>query len=402
MKKFTKIVLLGGLIILSGILSNVSAQHLACDGVRYIDNCFNDIRYDKNIVYSSNYTLLNELVDLKMDVYYSPTDTISKRALMILLYGGGYLLGVAGKEFSREFALHLARKGYIVAAMDYRLIDIPMGDTLVMHHNCIKTVVDTKAAIRFFIDDARNENTFRIDTTNIFLAGISAGTWTVNLLAYLHEDDPIPEHIMEYIQQEDTFYDLSNDVTFNKSWIKGVLCLSGAIFYSGWLSEDDPPIYIVHETGDPLVPCTYGTCPSFDFPFYMHGGCDIKHEADEVGLYNDSFFIQQSTHYEYSFSSALLSGITHFFQGLICENQTNSIENQNRINTLQIKPNPAKNELTLTSDNIISIRIYNSFGILVYQGLINGESRIDISGYEPGVYYIRYGKSNNCQKLVVI
>jgi hypothetical protein len=85
MERFKTRLICFGLIALFCVLKTGNAQNSPYDGVRYIDNCFFDIKYERNIVYGSNYTLLNELVDLKMDVYYSPSDTISKKQLSIYL-----------------------------------------------------------------------------------------------------------------------------------------------------------------------------------------------------------------------------------------------------------------------------------------------------------------------------
>lgn len=69
---------------------------------------------------------------------------------------------------------------------------------------------------------------------------------------------------------------------------------------------------------------------------------------------------------------------------------------QRTVNTLNVYPNPAVNELNivLTQDNS-RVAIYNAAGIMMDELLVNGRSyNLDISNYAAGVYFVKAGKLN--------
>lgn len=67
---------------------------------------------------------------------------------------------------------------------------------------------------------------------------------------------------------------------------------------------------------------------------------------------------------------------------------------QRKVNTLNVYPNPAVNELNivLTKDNS-RVAIYNSAGMIMDELLVNGTTySLDISNYTAGVYFVKAGK----------
>ena len=67
---------------------------------------------------------------------------------------------------------------------------------------------------------------------------------------------------------------------------------------------------------------------------------------------------------------------------------------QRTVNTLNVYPNPAVNELNivLTQDNS-RVAIYNSAGMIMDEFLVNGTAyTLDISNYAAGVYFVKAGK----------
>ena len=74
-------------------------------------------------------------------------------------------------------------------------------------------------------------------------------------------------------------------------------------------------------------------------------------------------------------------------------------------NTFNIYPNPAKDYVKVSGDDINTISVYNSLGALVERiDVENNTTLIDLSGYNSGVYFINVEQNNGVsttQKMVV-
>jgi len=94
-----------------------------------------------------------------MDIYTGEGDNEGNRPLIILAHGGGFTDG--DKEEFEEFSAFLAKSGYVVASINYRLLDIELTETTIKRA-VIEAVTDMKAAARYFVKDAGGSNTYRI------------------------------------------------------------------------------------------------------------------------------------------------------------------------------------------------------------------------------------------------
>jgi hypothetical protein len=69
---------------------------------------------------------------------------------------------------------------------------------------------------------------------------------------------------------------------------------------------------------------------------------------------------------------------------------------------MKIFPNPAKGNVYLKTNELTSVSIYNSSGILVKQQKASPSlNNIDVSGLNPGVYYVKAANDKKAQKLIV-
>lgn len=72
------------------------------------------------------------------------------------------------------------------------------------------------------------------------------------------------------------------------------------------------------------------------------------------------------------------------------------------MDAFSVFPNPAKNEVSITFRNCDDLTLFNTLGILVMKKACfdsgEGKSTLDISGFDPGFYFIRMGK--DLKKLV--
>jgi hypothetical protein len=79
------------------------------------------------------------------------------------------------------------------------------------------------------------------------------------------------------------------------------------------------------------------------------------------------------------------------------------LENVRTVQLPDIFPNPATGNVTVKMDRSTEIGIYNTAGILLKQQLVTpSDNKVDISGLEQGLYFIRDINGNNkAQKLIV-
>jgi acetyl esterase/lipase len=254
--------------ILAGCLSLVAlpAYPQMRSAVRFKDEVFPDISVGKNLSYSPGARKSAHRFD-----WYEPIgDTgASSRPLIIWMHGGGFKFGSKSMPGVRLWCSFFARRGYVCAAVDYKLgkkdfrFDI---DGLV--RNCLAAVHDTRIAIAYFKTNAAR---LRIDTSRIILAGNSAGGMMALQTAYSSDaelekliGDPDSAQASHAIEPGD---------------VAAVVNFWGGIFQSDWLSNARVPIVSVHGRQDNIVPYDHR-----GFPLYGSGA--IHRVADSLGIPN--------------------------------------------------------------------------------------------------------------------
>jgi len=79
--------------------------------------------------------------------------------------------------------------------------------------------------------------------------------------------------------------------------------------------------------------------------------------------------------------------------------------NESRPMSFSIIPNPASNQILISSPDLsrASVDIVNTKGQKIYHGRFIGQKRIDVSGFETGVYFIRIKGAGEpgVQKLII-
>ena len=121
------------------------------------------IRATHNVVYQRR----NDGRSLHLDVF-RPKDKQQNYPLVMLIHGGGWIAGA--KENVVPMAQQLAAKGYICAAVEYRL-----GEEAPFP----AAVHDLQAALQFLHTNAKR---YAIDTSQIAVLGFSAGAQLASLL----------------------------------------------------------------------------------------------------------------------------------------------------------------------------------------------------------------------------
>lgn len=184
--------------------------------VRYVDDIYtiSEVQTATDVVYGQNYYFLNyppapagtsssnpQIGDLEMDVYTPPgTDTTQNRPLVVICHTGSFLpryfngFPVGRKDDSTvvELAHRFVQKGYVVAAINYRLGWNPLASTQVERTRQILNAVyraihDAQTAVRFFKKDAATTDTYKVDPDRIFLLGQGSGAFITLAYNFLTE-----------------------------------------------------------------------------------------------------------------------------------------------------------------------------------------------------------------------
>ncbi len=224
--------------------------------------------------------------NLDLDIYLPMYDAETERATIIYVHGGGFQSGQRDSKDIQEFCSELAKYGYVVASISYRLTrkdkdgafgcNCPADEKLNTFYAAVEDVQDAT----YFLIQHREE--FGIDPQRVILAGSSAGAETVLNAGY----------------QPPYCYDLpSGPVSY-----AGVISMAGAIPDTSVMYDEAAiPSLLFHGTDDNLVP--YSTAPhhyceegsegylilngsytiaqkleKLEVPYWLHTTCGAGHE----------------------------------------------------------------------------------------------------------------------------
>lgn len=232
---------------------------------RYKDEIFPDISIQKDLSYSPAHPVSAHRYD-----WYEPArDSAVARPLIIWMHGGGFKLGSKDMKGIRLWSAFFARRGYVCAAIDYRLGKKNLSfkfDDLVK--NCHLAMADVRLAIAWF---KANATRLRIDTHRIVLAGNSAGGMLALQTAYSTDAE-----LLELLHDPGA---AGASHVIDPGDVAAVINFWGGIFQPGWLSRAKVPIVSVHGRNDPIMPYEHKSYP-------LYGSGDIHRVADSLGIPN--------------------------------------------------------------------------------------------------------------------
>ncbi len=279
--------------------TSVSAQ--SCTNSRYLnDNLFTSTRTD-NIYYGSGPSYpANASQDLYFDLYEPVGDTLTKRPLIVMAFGGSFLGGSKRQAELVDFCEAMTRRGYVVASIDYRL-GFNFFSTNSATRAVYRAVQDMKGAIRFL---KANAITYKIDTNLIYAGGNSAGGITALHAAYVEEDERASSSLLSSTYNSP---DLgcgecgANNLNAPPDNLygtptKGVISLWGAIGDTIWMEPGDVPVISFHSQGDNTV--NFGYDHPYGFPIFpeLYGSSLVHQRATNLGIDNEFYPYPGSTH----------------------------------------------------------------------------------------------------------
>lgn len=405
------------------LFSQITAQCADCTGSgRYADSVFTCAAVTPNIQYGTglwDWSWTNLLcwniqlppyqtqLPLLADFYEPCGDTAACRPLVVAIHGGGWAGG--DKAELAAFCDFLAKKGYAVASINYRL-SLPTNglcwdtdlDSIRMVRAVFRAVQDAKAAVRFFRAHAAE---YRIDTSNVFVGGVSAGAFTALGVGYLNFEDERPGACGAQPQLGNWFGNLyfpdmgsiegyGGNPGFSSA-VRGVLNMSGGLLDLAALDgPDDPPLVSFHGTADNVVPFGYGCVLQavidaniFHHCIPVHGSSPVQQYAASLGMDAQLFAFPNGGHgYAPAEVAVILSETTKF----LCKHlaKTNAASEPEAATPVQVFPNPANDVFYLkTPTSKGSWRLFNAQGQMVQAIEIQeGTTVVRRKNLPPGVY----------------
>ena len=274
------------------LLTNVKAQF--CDSnICYSENsCLQDAAINKqDYVFSrvkNIYKSATKIISLYMTVY-SPcvlpadiNDTTSpigcnkcKRPFIMLIHGGGFRIGC--RTLIDAECMEFAKRGYIVASIDYRLGWVPEDFKGACNNFCFaggrcgiiltqpcrksysdslnfavyRSIQDADAALRFIKHYASN---LHIDTSYLYIGGYSAGSITAMSLCYMNQADM--DLAMPKAKNKLGLYNTYGNSFTEKYKLAGFFNNWGGIKDTNFINalSDKIPMIAFHGIDDPIVP----------------------------------------------------------------------------------------------------------------------------------------------------
>ena len=198
-----------------------------------------------------------EIMNLNLDIYYPKTDIFKNRPLVMLIHGGAFYVGSKESAAEHSLATSLAKSGYVVASIDYRLGFKLLPSDVEM--SAYRAVQDAHAALRYL---AHNAKGLGIEPDQIYVGGTSAGAVASLNVAFMNNDER-PARIKEADKAGTVSkIEASGNKYTEKFTIKAVANMWGAVADLNIIGKDDNiSVLSIHGTADDIVPYEY------DHPF---------------------------------------------------------------------------------------------------------------------------------------
>lgn len=374
------------------VLNNVAAQ---CQGGRYYDSLFAVVG-PTTVQYGGNTKVGGSYQNLYVDIFQPQSDTFSRRPLIILAFGGSFTFGFRQSPDIVQICKAFAKKGYVTASIDYR-VGFDGGNSNDTDTNQFKALMraaqDMRASIRYFYKDAATVNTFRIDTHQIFIGGVSAGGFTALNLAYGKADTlsrARPGFVDQALLDVGGITGVSGNAGYSEK-VKGVINLCGAIADTVWLMPGDPILCGVHGTSDSLVPCYFDSAKAaVSVEALMFGSGDLIRRAQNVGIAHSLYLFNGAGHAPFLlggnstqlYMDTTISVVRDFLsQHTVCNPMYSSVENLESDALVAVYPNPANDFVTISSASnaLLNVEVCEISGSVLLKQSIAPRTEVKIS-----------------------
>ena len=347
-------------------LTLISAFTFAqCNG-RYQTEIFNSVT-----VTEVNYSDVYNDAAHKMDIYTADGDTEINRPVILFMHGGSFYAGDKADSYCVEFCKSFAKKGYVVASVNYRLVTFLNIPSFITYQDeqykaVLEATVDIKAAIRYLRKDFANGDTYGIDPNTIFVGGSSAGAVTAIHLAYIDNVSDLPTTPFDIQAVANNLGGLEGDAgnLGYSSEVSGVISFAGGINALSWIDSNDEPLVSCQGDADQTV--SYNCAPGLGEATVLElcGTGEMHPQADWVGVHNDKLVFAGADHSWCSSGNSsnfiqALDFTTDFLFPLLPCNNTTAIAELNSTQRKLLKITDVLGRVTTAKKNTALFYIYD-------------------------------------------
>jgi hypothetical protein len=425
-------------------VTSYSQSGTYCIENRFSEKAFFDstqITVTRNVVYSIPRKWPGTGFDtLKMDLYYpsASAEVLSKRPCIVFFYGGAWILGNKSDVGIQKKFFEWARRGFVVAAPNYRLgwncsatdllgvCVLCQGVYYNMNTAVYRGAQDGKAAMRFMV---ANQSAYKIDTGAMFIGGESAGSY--NAIHTVYWDHKYakkvfnggPYSILGSIDSAGG----NIGVPFT---IKGVINSCGAVVNDTALKYKPIPMVAFHDEADCVVPYQVNqtlNCCATSF-FWAKGSLGLYNDLSKTGVAAELHHVPGVTPAHCSYPSiTLVKESSCFLKKVLCGLsptgswtypttpsiscnllKTNSLT-RDPVSNVGIGPLPADEKVTLyfqLGSMGESVIVYNNLGqvIRTNQRSIGNSLEIDTKSLKQGAYilFMRWNDGKSGSKRISV
>jgi acetyl esterase/lipase len=245
---------------------------------------------------------VTDIQPLRMDIYQPLKDTLTRRPLILLLHGGAFLLGDKATETTKVLATDFAKKGYVVASVNYRMGFNPASKSS-LERSAYRAVQDARAALRYL---SANAGKYRIDPDYVFLGGSSAGAITALNTAFMEEHER-PESTGRNLwraQMDLGGLDESTNSLTGSFKIRAVVNLWGAVNDTAIIDNyENIPVLSIHGDADRIVPYSYAypfldldTTITSNIVSKLYGSFPIHQRLRSLGIHSELLTLPGAGH----------------------------------------------------------------------------------------------------------
>ncbi len=218
--------------------------------------------------------------ELKMDIFYPSSKSKKLKPGIVMVHGGGWRSG--DKKLQIPMAKALAARGYVTAAVEYRLsleAKYPAG------------VQDVKDAIKWLKTNAKE---FGLDTGKVAISGSSAGGQLAALVGFTNGKEIYQSSPKGPSSDVHAVIDMDGVLAFHHPESS-----EGAVA-AQWLGgtyEEVPQIWdeasALHQVGPNAVPVLF---INSQYPRFHAGRDDMTKKLDEMGIYSKVHTFPETPH----------------------------------------------------------------------------------------------------------
>jgi acetyl esterase/lipase len=395
-------------------LLNLLLFTLALDSIeaqtRYLDPVFDSVEVQSNILYGQAPAWTGFNVNLALDLYQPKGDSLLERPLIVFAHGGSFVSGSKSDAYVVEICNLFARKGYVCAAISYRLGVDFLNFTeldLELRRASMRAIQDYRATIRFFYASARASNPYGIDTTRMVSAGYSAGSIAAMHAQMFTDPNTAPTEIQADLALLGGLDGGHNSNLGLPSRTTAVWDMAGALLDTLMLNRSDLSSIGFHGNADDVVPFGVGFATYNGSPVVsMHGSAVVHPRVLRKGGSAEFHAFAGAGHdllSDMSMADTIMNRTARFLYREVIANTALSLADNLEARAPRLYPNPARSEVWIELEAEAMVRWIDLHGRCLWTGrLTEGAHPLDVSMAAPGLYVLVFSTEMGGHSLRLI